>query len=378
MKPRRIKAIAVKESLQIVRDPRSLMIALLIPLMQMFMLGYGVNLDVRHIPLCAYDRESSQQSQDLLKRFAASQYFSVHEVVHSYGEVAKSIDDGACRLAIVIPTGFSQGLNDTGTGTVQALFDGTDSNTANIAANYARAVISGFSSDVQLQSVQRRGGTLQTLTPVDVQARVWFNEDLESRNFIVPGIVALVMALVGAQLTSLTIAREWERGTMELLVSTPVKPVELMLGKLMPYFVIGLIDAAICLAIAVFWFDVPFRGTLATLFFTTSLFLTVVLCIGYYVSVSIRSQVGASQIALLVTMLPTSLLSGFAFPIDQMPIVVQGVTYLVSARYYVTILKSIFLKGAGVGELALPMLCLALYAAALVALAARSFRKTLD
>jgi ABC-2 type transport system permease protein len=378
VKLRRIKAIAVKESLQIVRDPRSLMIALLIPLMQMFMLGYGINLDVKHIPLCVYDRESSQQSQGLLKRFAVSQYFSLHKLARNYAEITSDIDDGKCRLAIVIPTGFSQGLNDTGTGTVQALIDGTDSNTANIAANYARAVISGFSSDMQLQSVQRKGGIVQTLTPVDVQARVWFNEDLESRNFIVPGIVALVMAIVGAQLTSLTIAREWERGTMELLVSTPVKPMELMLGKLLPYFVIGLIDAAICLALAVFWFDVPFRGTLATLFFTTSLFLTVVLCIGYYISVSIRSQVGASQIALLLTMLPTTLLSGFAFPIDQMPMMVQGITYLVSGRYYVTILKAVFLKGAGVGELTMPMLCLALYAAVLVVLAARSFRKTLD
>lgn len=378
MKLRRIKAIAVKESLQIVRDPRSLMIALLIPLMQMFMLGYGINLDVKHIPLCAYDREGSQQSQGLLKRFAVSQYFSMHTLANSYAQITSDIDDGTCRLAIVIPAGFSQGLNDTGTGTVQALIDGTDSNTANIAANYARAVISGFSSDVQLQSVQRKGGTVQTLTPVDVQARVWFNEDLESRNFIVPGIVALVMAIVGAQLTSLTIAREWERGTMELLVSTPVKPMELMLGKLLPYFVIGMIDAAICLALAVFWFDVPFRGTLATLFFTTSLFLTVVLCIGYYISVSIRSQVGASQIALLLTMLPTTLLSGFAFPIDQMPMIVQGITYLVSARYYVTILKSVFLKGTGVGELVVPMLCLALYAMVLVVLAAGSFHKTLD
>ena len=378
MRLRRVKAIAVKESLQIVRDPRSLMIALLIPLMQMFMLGYGINLDVKHIPLCAYDREGSQQSQGLLKLFAASQYFSMHKVARNYAEITRDIDDGTCRLAIVIPSGFSQSLNDSGTGTVQALIDGTDSNTANIAANYARAVISGFSSDMQLQSVQRKGGTVQTLTPVDVQARVWFNEDLESRNFIVPGIVALVMAIVGAQLTSLTIAREWERGTMELLVSTPVKPTELMLGKLLPYFVIGMIDAAICLALAVFWFDVPFRGTLATLFFTTSLFLTVVLCIGYYISVSIRSQVGASQIALLLTMLPTTLLSGFAFPIDQMPVIVQGITYLVSGRYYVTILKSVFLKGAGVGELALPILCLALYAIVLVVLAARSFRKTLD
>ena len=235
MKPRRIKAIAVKESLQIVRDPRSLMIALLIPLMQMFMLGYGINLDIEHIPLCTYDRENSQQSLDLLKRFASSRYFSVSKAAQSYAEITRDIDDGTCRLAIVIPAGFSQSLNDSGTGTVQALIDGTDSNTASIAANYARVVISGFSSDLQLQSVQRKGGTVQTLTPVDVQARVWFNEDLESRNYIIPGIVALVMAIVGAQLTSLTIAREWERGTMELLVSTPVKPLELMLGKLLPY-----------------------------------------------------------------------------------------------------------------------------------------------
>ena len=378
MKLRRVKANAVKESLQIVRDPRSLMMALMIPLLQMFMLGYGVSLDVKHIPLCVYDREGSQQSQALLKRFAASQYFAVYQIVQSYAQIARDIDEGSCRLAIVIPSGFSKSLNDTGRGTVQALIDGTDANTANLAANYARALVSGYSSDVQLESVQRRGGMIQTLTPVDVQARVWFNEDLVSRDFIVPGIVALVMAIVGSQLSSLTIAREWERGTMELLVSTPVRPMELMLGKLLPYFAIGLADAALCLALAVFWFEVPFRGTITTLFFTTTLFLTVVLCIGYYVSVSIRSQVGASQIALILTMLPTTLLSGFAFPIEQMPWPVQGVTYLVSGRYYVTILKAVFLKGANMADLVLPILCLAAYALAMMLFAARAFRKTLD
>ena len=178
-----------------------------------------------------------------------------------------------------------------------------------------------------------------------VQSRVWFNEDLESRNFIIPGVVAIIMALVGAQLTSLTIAREWERGTMELLISTPVKPIEVMFGKLVPYLVLGWIDAAFCLRMAALWFEVPFRGTLLTLFVTTSLFLLVVLSIGYLLSVLIRSQIGASQIALLVTMLPTTLLSGYVFPIDQMPAVVQDMTYLIYSRYYVTIVKSIFLKG---------------------------------
>lgn len=378
MKWRRVKAIVVKESLQIVRDPRSLMIALLIPLLQMFLLGYGISLDIKQIPLCAYDNEGSQTSQDLLRRFSSSPYFSLQGQATSYAEVGRSLDDGRCSIAIVIPSGFSKRLNDTGQGLVQALLDATDTNTASLAAGYASAVIASYSAAVQLQTIQQRGASVQTLTPVEVRARVWFNEDMVSRNFIIPGVVALVMAIIGSQLSSLTIAREWERGTMELLVSTPIQPLELMLGKLLPYFVVGMVDACICLALAVFWFEVPFRGTLSALFFTTGLFLTVVLCIGYYVSVSIRSQVGASQVALLLTMLPTTLLSGFSFPIDQMPAAVQAVTYIVSGRYYVTILKALFLKGAPWGELALPIICLALYAAAMVLLAARAFRKTLD
>ena len=197
MRVRRIAAIARKEALQVVRDPRSLMIALLLPLMQMFMLGYGVNLDVKHIPMCAFDQEGTQQSQDLLKRFASSRYFEMHAVVNNIISVTHQIDDGACRLAVVIPIGFGRNLVDKGMATVQLLIDGTDSNTANIAANYAGSVIGGYSGEVQLKTVQRRGGRVQTLSPVDVQARVWFNEELESRNFIIPGVVALVMAIVG-------------------------------------------------------------------------------------------------------------------------------------------------------------------------------------
>ncbi len=378
MKLRRIRAIAVKESLQIVRDPRSLMIVLLIPLMQMFIFGYGVSLDIRHIPLCVLDQENSQQSRNLFMSFAASSYFTVSKNAGNNRDITRAIDGGVCELAVVVPTDFSKRLAETGSTTVQVLVDGTDSNTASLAAGYARSVVAGFSGNVQLDTLQRRGGAMQSQAPVDIESRVWFNEELESRNFIIPGIVALVMAIVGAQLTSLTIAREWERGTMELLMSTPVQPMELMIGKLLPYFIIGLMDASICLGLAVFWFEVPFRGTLFTLLFTSSLFLTVVLCTGYLVSVTIRSQVGASQVALLLTMLPTTLLSGFAFPIDQMPVAVQGATYLVSARYYVLILKSVFLKGAGIQELAVPILCLAAYAVIIVVLAARAFRKTLD
>lgn len=378
MRWRRIAAVARKEALQVVRDPRSLMIALLLPLMQMFLLGYGVKLDVDHIPLCVVDEDGSQRSRDLVERFAASRYFDLRAVERTVAPAARRIDQGECRLALVLPPRLSERLDGEHGATLQLLVDGTDSNTATIAAGYARSVIDTQGTLLQAQALERHGYPTHALTPLEVRPRVWFNEDLESSYFIIPGVVALVMSVIGSQLSSLTIAREWERGTMELLLSTPVSRLELMLGKLAPYFAIGLVDAAICLAVAVGWFDVPFRGALLTLFGTTCLFLSVVLAIGYLVSVSIRSQVGASQVALVLTMLPTTLLSGFTFPIDQMPPFVQGVTTLVSARYYVTILKAIFLKGSSALELALPIACLALYAAVVVALAARAFRKTLD
>ncbi len=378
MKFRRLKAIAAKEVLQIWRDPRSLMIALLLPFTQMFLLGYGVNLDLKHIPVCTFDREGSQLSQDLFKHFQASQYFAIARNLQSYPQVVAAIDDGDCSLAIVVPPGFSERLNDSGAASVQAILDGTDDNTANIAFGYAAAVVDNFSNNVQVSWMDRQGRALQRIQPMVVQSRVWFNEDLESRNFIIPGLVAVIMALIGAQLTSLTIAREWERGTMELLISTPVKPSELMFGKLVPYLALGWVDAAFCLVMAALWFGVPYRGTLAALFFTTTLFLIVVLSIGYLLSVLIPNQAGASQIALLVTMVPTILLSGYVFPIDQMPKLVQDITYLIYSRYYVTIVKDLFLKGSSLPELATPILFLVVYATAVMILAARAFRKRLD
>ncbi len=374
----RLRAIARKEVLQVWRDPRSLMIVLLMPIMQMLMLGYGVNLDLKHIPICTYDREGSQHSEALLQGFAASEYFDVVKVATDYAAVTAAIDGGTCRMAVVVPQDFSERLTDTGASSVQAILDASDDNSATIAAGYAQAVIDQFEQNVQIWFAGNHGQSMAPPPPISLESRVWFNEDLESRNFIIPGVVAVVMALVGAQLSSLTISREWERGTMELLVSTPVTPMEVMLGKLAPYFVIGLLDAVLCLVMAVLWFAVPFRGTLLTLFATTSLFLVAVLGIGYLISVAIRSQIGASQIALLVTMLPTALLSGYAFPIDQMPAPIQWVTYLVHARYYVTILKAVFLKGVGMTALLEPILGLILYAVIVAFLAARAFRKRLD
>jgi ABC-2 type transport system permease protein len=376
MNLRRIKAIAKKEIIQVLRDPRSLMVVLLMPLMQMALLGYGVNLDIKHVPICVFDREGSQQSQALKKAFQASLYFQIVETERDYDGVKRAIDAGRCKMAVVVPHDFTQNLATTNSASVQAILDATDDNTANIALGYAQAVVGSYSGNVQLVRTQSLGQP-PPVAPAVAQYRVWYNEDLVSRDFIMPGVVALVLALVGAQLTSLTISREWERGTMEVLVSTPVTRMELMTGKILPYFFIGLLDAALCVVIAVFWFETPFRGAISTLFLTTSLFLVVVLGLGYLISASIRSQIGASQIALVVTLLPTTLLSGFTFPIDQMPPFIQELTFLVPARYYFSILKSVFLKGSGLSDLLGPIAFLTLYAMVIGLLAARAFRKTL-
>ena len=375
---RRILAIARKELIHIRRDPWSLLIALLMPIMQMVLIGYGATLDAKHLAGYVYDRAGTQDSQALLKRFQASPYFDVVRTVDHYAALTGAVDAGDAKLGLVLDPDFARELRQGGPVTVQAIVDATDDNSANLATSYAEAVVRGYSREVQLEWLRREGIPDRVAAPaISVEARTWYNEDLESRNFIIPGVVVMVMALVGALLSSLTIAREWERGTMEQLVSTPVTAREIMIGKLIPYFGIGLLDAALCVALGVGWFGVPFRGTVATLFVATALFLVVVLGIGFVISVVVPNQLGASQIAILVTLMPTNMLSGFMFPIDQMPAPVRAVSYTVSARYYVSILKAVFLKGSGVHDLAAPLLAMAVYAAIIGTIATRAFRKTL-
>jgi len=378
MNLKRVLAIAFKETLQVWRDPRSLAIALLMPLMQMGLLGYGVSLDVRHVALCVYDQENSQASRGLVQQFVASNWFAVVRSLHTERELRTAMDGSQCIGAVTIPRNFTRMLDSSGAASVQTVFDATDVNTTNIAIGYAQGVVALATARFGQAWAQGHGVQPQTVGMIDLEPRVMFNEALDSRNFIIPGVVAVILGLVGAQLTSLTVSREWERGTMEQLISTPVSALELMLGKLVPYFVVGLIDAAFCLTAAVFWFKVPFRGGIATLAATTMLYTLVVLGIGYLVSVRIRSQLGASQVALLLTMMPTTLLSGYTFPIEQMPQAVQAITLLVYPRYFVTILRAVFLKGSTLGELTGPILGLIIFAVGLIWIAARAFRKRLD
>jgi ABC-2 type transport system permease protein len=373
----RLLAVARKEVIQILRDSRSLAIVVIMPVTLMLLFGYGVNLDLKGLPVYVFDRDGSQQSQDLLKRFQASEYFHVARVVNDYPAITRALDDGHAKMGIVIPWDFSSRLRNGGVVQVQALVDGTDDNTANVLIGYAQAVTQGYSSEVQLNWLRERGQSIQP-APVSVETRTWYNEDLESSAFIVPGVLALVMSVIGAFLTSLTIAREWERGSMEQLISTPVSAMEIMLGKLAPYFVLGMFDVIVCAAIAIYWFHVPFRGSYVTLAFSSALFLVVVLSLGFFISVVAKNQFAASQIALLVTFLPAFLLSGFLFSIDQMPVPLQWITRILPARYYVSVLKKIFLKGTPTAMLYADLIPLGVFALALALLATRAFHKRLE
>jgi drug efflux transport system permease protein len=372
----RFLAVASKEVVQILRDTRSLIIVVIMPVILVLLFGYGVNLDLKGMPVYVYDRDGSQQSQDLLKRFQASDYFHIVRIVNDYPTLARSLDKGDAKMGIVVPWDFSQRLQDGRPAQVQALVDGTDDNTANVGIGYARAVVQGYSADIQLDWLRNRGQLIQPPV-VSIETRTWYNEELESSAFIVPGVLALVMSVIGAFLTSLTIAREWERGTMEQLISTPVTPLEIMLGKLVPYFTIGMFDVIVCALIAIYWFHVPFRGSFLTLLVSSAMFMVVVLSLGFLISVIAKSQLAASQIALLVTFLPAFLLSGFLYAIEQMPVVLQWITRILPARYYVSVLKKIFLKGTPTALLFADLVPLAVFTLALALLATHSFHKRL-
>jgi ABC-2 type transport system permease protein len=377
MSPTRLLAIARKETVQIFRDARSLIIVVLMPAVLVLLFGYGVSLDLKGLPVYVLDQDGSQQSQDLLKRFQASEYFHLARAVTGYPELTRALDDGHAKMGIVIPWDFSQRLTDGRPVQVAALIDASDDNTANVLTGYAQAVVQSYSAQVQLDWLGQRGLPIQPAA-VSVQTRTWYNEDLESSAFIIPGVLALVMSVIGAFLTSLTIAREWERGTMEQLISTPVTAMEIMLGKLSPYFVLGMIDTVISALIAIYWFRVPFRGSWITLLAASAMFLVVVLALGFFISVLAKNQFAASQIALLITFLPAFLLSGFLFSIEQMPVPLQWITRLLPARYYVSVLKKIFLKGTPAPLLLVDLVPLAVFAFVLALVATRSFHKRLD
>ena len=370
---RRIKALTKKELIQIIRDPRSLSMAILIPVLLLILFGYALTLDVNNVHMAVWDRDKSQVSFDFIRNFGSSRYFKIIGYYDNYDKISNLIDKNTALMAIVIPEDFSKLIYSDKPAPVQLLVDGSDSSTATIALGYANSIVSRYNTRFVTEVFSKTHTEIPV--SIDLRSRVWFNEELESKNYIVPGLIAVIIMVIAALLTSLTIAREWERGTMEQLLSTPITTNELIIGKFLPYFVIGLLDLTIAVGMGQFMFHVPFRGNLILLFVMSGLFLSGALMLGMFISSVAKNQLMASQMAMLATFLPGFLLSGFAYPINNMPVAIRVVTYAVPARYFIRILRGIYLKGTGIKVLWPDVLFLLMFTFIMVAFASAKFKR---
>lgn len=371
LSPTRLLAMARKELIQLRRDPRSLALAFALPILLLIIFGYAISWDVRNIRMAVLDQDRSAASRELVDTFQASGYFTLADRLERSGDIEALMERGDAQLVLVIPPGFAEDLGAGRTADLQAIVDGSDANTATIVLGYSEAVVRSWSARVEL-----RGRSF--VPPVTAESRVWFNEELESRNMIVPGLVAVIMMVIAAMLTSLTIAREWERGTMEQLAATPVSRLEVVFGKLLPYLVIGLVDVIASSLLGVLLFGVPFRGSVILLMILSFFFLTGALGLGMFISAVARSQLLATQLAMVGTFLPTILLSGFMFSIEAMPGPLRAISYLIPARYFLVVTRGIFLKGVGLEVLRTQGLLMLAFAAAGLGLAVVRFRKELQ
>lgn len=373
MSLRRVWAIARKEIIQISRDVRSLILAFLLPVVLIFLFSYAITLDIKYIPTAIIDYSNTDYSRELIRKFTNSRYFVQKGWPQNEAELQEMIDDGKVRVGIVIPSNFADDLS-RGSATIQTITDGSDANTSQSTLAYTSLIVSEYNLD----RLQKSLGAAMATAPVLPRVRFWYNPDLNSQNFLVPGLISLIMTILGSLLTSLTIAREWERGTMELLISTPLKPVELALGKLLPYYFIGMVDLFLAAYVGIVVFNVPFVGSLWTLALFSTLFLGAALSIGYLISVTLKSQQAAYQVSMLTSFLPGFLLSGFLFPISSMPDAIRVVSLIVPGRYFIAALRGLFLKGSGLAQLLPEAAALLLFGCVFASLAIIKFKKKLS
>jgi ABC-2 type transport system permease protein len=369
MKVIRIRAMARKEALQIMRDPLSLAMAFLVPLFLLIIFGYAITFDIRDIDMIVLDRDNSALSRQLISAIQEAGYFAVVDRAEREQDIDDALDTGLAKVAIVVPVDFNRRIRNGRSAQLGVFIDGSDANTATITQAYIAGIVDQF--------IQRLGGR-QIRLPLEVRSRVWYNPELKSRNFIIPGLIAVIMGIIVALLTSLTVSREWERGTMEQLIATPVRTPELIIGKLIPYFAIGFLDTVASVVMGTQLFHVPLRGSVALLLIISCIFLAGGLCMGILISIISRNQLLSSQMALLSTFLPSFLLSGFIFAISNMPRPLQIITLIVPARYFVEVLKGIFLKGVPFRLLVVETALLVVFGSVLFGLANRRFRKQVD
>ncbi len=352
---------------------------LVFPMMMLVLYGFGIRYDVKSVPMSVLNQDGSSKSRQYIERFEHSPYFNLKRQVSSYRELQEDINGGETRIGLVVPPDFSERLTSNREASVQVIVDGADSNTATIAMNYVHAITQEYSRSVLMQQMDaflRR--TNVPVQAIEMESRIWFNPNLESVQFIVPGIIAIIMMMVGTVLTAITIVREKEQGTIEQIVSSPIGRYEMMIGKVMPYAALSYLDFLLIVLASRFLFHVTIKGSLMLLLITAFFYLIGVLGIGILISTSTQSQISAMLTAIVASMLPSVLLSGFIFPIQQMPAILQAITAVVPARYFIEILRDIYLKGLGLESFWRETLYIILFGFVTISLAAHRFQKKLD
>ena len=366
----------VKEFIEVFRDPRMRALIFVVPVLQLFIFGYAANTDVRNISTAVYDLDNTVSSRELVSRFVKSGYFNVVQYISSDAGERQLLDEGKVQVVLHMDYGFEGDLVAGRPAPFQMIVDGTDSNTAGIVLGYSNTIVHRFSQDILSQRILRLHGDVHMPGQVVLKTRTWFNENLESRTYFVPGVIALMITLLTLLLTSLAIVREKEIGTMEQIMVTPIRPVEFVLGKTVPFALISFVDLALVAFVGVFWFEIPVRGNFGLLVFAMSIYLMSTLGIGLLISTVSQTQQQAMMSTFFFFM-PAVLLSGFMFPIANMPVVVQWLTYLNPMRYVMVILRGIFLKGVGLNILWPQITALAVMGTVTLVLASRRFKKTL-
>jgi ABC-2 type transport system permease protein len=374
---RTILHLIKKEFLQIRRDKRMLPIIFVVPIFQLIILGYAANLDVNDVPTVICDMDKTHTSRELIQKFTHSGFFTAQRYVNDIRNIDKDIDRGDASLAIVIPTDFANDLKAGKQVSLQIIADGSDANTTSIGLAYAGSIVADYSRNIAVKRLVRSGRQTLLASVIEPKLRVWYNPELKSKNFMVPGILGLLLMVTTMMLSSLAIVKEKEVGTMEQLVVTPIRPYQLIIGKLTPFAIIGVDDILLIVAVTTFWFDIPVRGSVSLLILLCIVFLMTTLGLGLFVSTVSKTQQQAMMTSVFFVMQPMVFLSGFVFPISNMPKIIQWYTYLLPLRYFFEIVRGIFLKGVGMSELWDDSLAMFIFGFAILALSVSRFQKKL-
>lgn len=367
-----------KEFLQFKRDPKMFGIILLAPVIQLIFLGYAANLDVDKVKTVIVDHDKTSKSRNFTEQFTASGYFDIVEYAESYKTVTERINNGTAILAIVIPNDFEKKINRRETVKIQALFDGSDGNTASVSAGYLQGVVAKFSSEIMMDLKRKSGLMVIPAGTISAEPRVWYNPELKTRNFMVPGIVGLLLSIITLILTSLAVVKEKEIGTMEQLIVTPIKSYQLIIGKLVPFVVLGFAAVVIVLTAMRIIFNIPIKGDIFFLFLSSFFYILSTLGLGLFVSTISKTQQQAMMIAIFAVMMPMIFLSGFAFPIENMPEIIQWVSYIIPLKYFITIIRGVILKGLGFADLWLEAVVLLGSGILILGISSLQFQKRLE